>query len=139
MAAEFKPLTGGCLCGAVRYRVDQAPIDAGYCHCRQCQRSSGAPVLAWLTVAAPHFAYTHGAPTVYRSPEHGQREFCPVCGTQLVFRRLVDPVAADVTLASLDDPLRVMPQYHIWLQSNIGWFAIGDALPRYQDSGPDVL
>ncbi len=139
MPARFEPLTGGCLCGGIRYRIEHAPIDAAYCHCRQCQRSSGAPVLAWLTVAGQHFGYTQGTPAIYRSAEHGQREFCPDCGTQLVFRRLVNPQTADVTLASLDDPSKVPPQYHIWMQSNISWFATGDALPPYQDAGPDIL
>ena len=45
------PLEGGCLCGAVRYRISAEPIDAGYCHCRMCQRSTGAPVVSWLTMS----------------------------------------------------------------------------------------
>ena len=45
------PLEGGCLCGAVRYRISAEPHHAGYCHCRMCQRSAGAPVVAWLTGA----------------------------------------------------------------------------------------
>jgi hypothetical protein len=63
----FQPLTGGCLCGAVKYRISAAPLDAGYCHCRLCQKSSGAPTLAWLTVPIHGFAYTHGNPTRFHS------------------------------------------------------------------------
>lgn len=136
---SFEPLTGGCLCGAVRYRIERAPIDAGFCHCRQCQRSSGAPVLAWLTLHAPDFVYIRGAPAVYRSSMHGHREFCPACGAQLVFRNDADAATADVTLASLDDPARVAPQYHIWMGSNIAWFDLADSLPRFDDAGPDTL
>ncbi|WP_119460186.1 GFA family protein [Rhodospirillaceae bacterium SYSU D60014] len=43
------PPDGGCLCGAIRYRVSTPPLQAGYCHCRLCQRSTGAPVLSWAS------------------------------------------------------------------------------------------
>lgn len=49
---------GGCLCGKLRFRVTAAPLDAGYCHCRMCQRNSGAPVVAWVTFPAASWFYT---------------------------------------------------------------------------------
>ncbi len=130
-------LEGGCLCGAVRYRIDGVGIDAGYCHCRICQRSAGAPVLAWATVPVASFIYTCGVPTVYRSSEHGRREFCGQCGTQLVFRQVPLARTVDVTIASLDDPAVIAPEYHIWRGSRIPWFETGDELPRFEDAGPD--
>lgn len=130
-------LEGGCLCGAVRYRIDGPGIDAGYCHCRICQRSAGAPVLAWATVPAQSFIYTRGVPTVYCSSEHGRREFCGQCGTQLVFRHVPPARTVDVTIASLDDPTAIAPAYHIWRGSRIPWFETGDELPRFEDAGPD--
>ncbi|AXQ28452.1 GFA family protein [Solimonas sp. K1W22B-7] len=130
-------LEGRCLCGALRYRITLPVIDAGYCHCRLCQRSAGAPVLAWLTVPMAQFAWLAGTPVVFHSSEHSQREFCGACGTQLLFRRSADPQTVDVTIASLDDPEQLPPQYHIWRQSRIGWFETADSLPRHEDSGPD--
>ncbi|WP_375056742.1 GFA family protein [Zobellella sp. DQSA1] len=130
-------LEGGCLCGRLRYRITQAPIDAGFCHCRLCQRASGAPVLAWLTVAISGFDYRRGTPAAFDSSPHSQREFCPHCGTQLAFRRRQHATTVDVTLASLDHPARLAPQYHIWRQSRIDWFETADALPRYENAGPD--
>lgn len=130
-------LEGGCLCGAVQYRIGKTPIDAGYCHCRLCQRSSGAPVVAWLTVPIGGFTYTKGAPVIFNSSTHSQREFCGTCGTQIVFRRSVSPKTVDVTLASLYDPSQVSPQYHIWRQSRVAWFETADSLPRHEDAGPD--
>ncbi len=136
-ATAESELEGGCLCGAIRYRLHLEPLDAGYCHCRLCQRASGAPVLAWLTAPLRGFSYTKGRPAVYRSSDHAQREFCGSCGTHIAFRRTNAPKTVDVTLASLSDPSRITPQYHIWLQSKIRWLETGDSLPRHDGSGPD--
>ena len=130
-------LHGGCLCGAVRYTLAGSPIDAGYCHCRMCQLANGAPVVAWATVRAAAFQYRQGSPSTYVSSTRYQREFCATCGTQLVFRRQQTPGYVDVTLASLDDPGAVNPEYHIWRDSRIVWFETADQLPRHADAGPD--
>jgi hypothetical protein len=132
------PLEGGCLCGAARYRIDAEPHGANYCHCRMCQRSAGAPVVPWLTVASGDFAWTTGEPAVYRSSQKAERLFCPACGTQLVFREVAEPGHLDVTLASLDDPAGVRPSHHIWTTSRIVWFDTNDDLPRYPERGPGV-
>jgi hypothetical protein len=132
------PLEGGCLCGGVRYRIHTEPHDASYCHCRMCQRSTGAPVVPWLTTASEGFAWTRGEPAVYRSSPEAERLFCPTCGTQMVFRVIAEPHLLDVTLASLDDPEAVRPDHHIWTTSRIGWFDTRDDLPRHPERGPDV-
>ena len=129
-------IDGGCLCGAVRYRIDGAPVDAGFCHCRLCQRSTGAPVTAWLTVARGGFSYTKGRAASFASSLAARREFCTDCGTQLVFRE-ADSELLDVTVASLDDPTAVEPEYHIWAASRIRWLHLDDSLPVYADAGPD--
>ena len=129
-------LEGGCLCGKVRYRIDGAPRDPGYCHCRMCQRASGAPVVAWLTAARKDFAWTAGEPKVYASSPGAERLFCPICGSQLVFRAQAEPETLDVTLATLDDPPAIAPDHHSWTASRIAWFEIKDDLPRYPERGP---
>jgi hypothetical protein len=130
------PLDGGCLCGAVRYRISAAPSHADYCHCRMCQRATGAPVVPWLTVASQAFAWTTGEPAVYPSSQKAERLFCPTCGTQLVFREPAEPDHLDVTVASLDEPAAVRPSHHIWTTSRISWFDTADDLPRYPERGP---
>lgn len=130
-------LEGGCLCGQLRYRVAGEPIDAGYCHCRLCQRASGAPLLAWATYPSSAFTYLGIAPALFRATPGAQREFCPHCGTQVAFRTDRHPEWVDLTLASLDNPNRIVPQYHIWTASQIRWLHLDDALPRYGDAGPD--
>jgi hypothetical protein len=128
---------GGCLCGAIRYRVEGEPLDAGYCHCRMCQRSAGAPVLAWATFKVEQVEVLEGVPLRYRSSPEAQRAFCGACGTQLWFVTSKAPLLIDVTLASLDDPASIVPEYHIWTASRIPWLDTSDHLPRHQDGGPD--
>lgn len=127
--------TGGCLCGAVRYESTAAPRDAGYCHCRMCQISSGAPVLPWASFALGEFSYVKGGPKVYRSSRDGQREFCETCGSQLAFRPLGGETI-EINTGTLDDPAAVRPQYHIWCDSRVSWFDVDDELPRHPESAP---
>jgi len=131
-------VTGGCLCKEIRYSVPmEAKVDAGYCHCRLCQQSTGAPVVAWLTVQKNQFQYTKGHPKVFASSEKGEREFCSNCGTQLIFRFISEESKeVDITLASLDNPSVVHPTYHIWTQSQISWFEVKDSYPRHKESNP---
>lgn len=128
---------GGCLCGAIAYRIAGPLVDAGYCHCRLCQRAAGSPAVAWLTVANGDFGYTRGTPALYYSSADYQREFCASCGSPLAFRRRGDARTVDVTIATLADPAAVVPEYHIWRASRLHWFEVDDALPRYDDGGPD--
>ncbi len=125
-------LEGGCLCGALRYRCAVAPVDTGYCHCRLCQLSTGAPALAWASVPVEHFAYTKGRPALYASSSHGRREFCNICGTQIAFREQTDATLVDVNVGSLDEPAAAPPRRHVWTSSRIPWFETADALPRHE-------
>ncbi|MEM7221993.1 MAG: GFA family protein [Pseudomonadota bacterium] len=131
-----KDLTGACLCGAVRYRVVGAPLEAGYCHCRMCQRASGAPTQAWATYPIERLTYEGTAPQIYRSSRWGERRFCGACGSQLEFREAEEPTTVSLNLGTLDDPETVAPQMHIYCSSRLPWFETDDDLPRYpEDSG----
>jgi len=132
---EYK---GGCLCGAVRYASQQEPDDVGYCHCRLCQLSSGSPVSAWASFPLQTFQYTHGTPNIFKSSAHGQREFCGICGSQLLFRSSVSENSVDVNIGTLDKPTQVEPEYHIWTESQLKWFEIADNLPRHKQEEPDT-
>ncbi len=131
------PLRGACLCGSVAYELDGPPDNAGFCHCRMCQRASGAPVVAWGTWPIERLRLLGGEPRAFRSSARAERRFCPTCGTQLFFFTEDAPGSIDVTLASLDDPGQVAPQYHIWRMSRIPWLETADRLPRHEDDGPD--
>lgn len=78
-------LTGGCLCGHIRFAASGVPLYPHSCSCRMCQRHSGAPALVWVTYPAQAVAWTGpgGAPAVWRSSDLSCRAFCPVCGGTL--------------------------------------------------------
>jgi hypothetical protein len=127
---------GGCLCGAVRYRLEGPPLRADYCHCRVCQRAAGAPVVAWGTWPADRFAWSRGEPKSYASSARGERWFCPGCGTPLAFVDRGDPTLVDVTLASLDEPAAFPPECHAWTTSRVPWLELADGLPRHDGGRP---
>ena len=127
---------GGCLCGALRFRAEVRPIDAGYCHCTLCRRSTGAPVLAWASFPVAEFRYTKGQPTRYPSSAWGHREFCNECGTQIGYRKTDGAATIDVNLGCMDDPSEFPPKYHIHAANRISWFDTLDDLPRHAGSEP---
>ena len=130
-------IEGGCLCGAVRYRLASEPFDVGYCHCAMCRRATGAPVVAFGTVPFEDFQVI-GSPRRRRSSDFGERWFCAECGTQLAMHVDHQPDTIDFTVATLDDPERVRPQFHIFFGSRIEWFDTADRMPRYYSFRPDT-
>jgi hypothetical protein len=124
---------GGCFCGAVRYRVEGAPIDAAYCHCRICQRTTGAPAVPWASWPVERFSWAGPEPRTLESSAAGRRRFCGECGTQILFWTEAEPKLLDVNLVTLNRPEAVAPQYQIWTESRIPWFDTIDSLPRYLD------
>jgi len=135
-AATGSTEEGGCLCGAVRYRIE-GPIAPGvHCHCSLCRRSTGATVVTWITVARTAFRLLCGSPQVYRSSAVAERSFCGRCGTQLTFRHDEAPEAIDVTVASLDAPGRHPPDHHIFAADRLPWLRLDEQLIAYQGETP---
>lgn len=126
---ELEIHEGGCLCGRVRFRFQGAPLDTGYCHCRMCQRSSGAPAQPFVSVPIGAFSYTGEPPQVYRSSEWGERRFCPSCGSQLEYRERENPSEVSLNAGCLDEPGRFPPGRHIYTQSRLAWFDAAADLP----------
>ena len=131
--APSPPLAGGCCCGAIRYEVSAEPVDVCHCHCATCRRSSGAPMVTWLTVPRPALRLLSGTPRERRSSAAAVRGFCAECGTALTFRADAEPDTIDVTVASLDQPERIVPREHIWTRSALPWLRLDDDLPRYEE------
>ena len=125
-------LMGGCHCGAVRYEARGVPFHPTICHCVDCRRVAGAPVVAWFSVARDGFRVVRGAMRLYASSPRAERGFCADCGTPLTFAAHELPGEIDVTTASLDDPARVPPADHTQLVSRLAWMVVADGLPQYR-------
>jgi hypothetical protein len=126
-------LEGGCHCGAIRYWVRGAPVHAALCHCADCRRHSGAPMVCWTLFGNDDFAVTKGEARVYVSSEHGRRHFCGDCGTGLFYTsEAVFPGQTDVQSATLDDPAALPPQGQIQTAERIAWMTDLDRLPEFE-------
>lgn len=123
-------LTGGCLCGEIRYEADGEPFDVAVCHCVTCRRASGAPMVGWFSVKRAGFRL-QGELTAFCSSEEAVRRFCPRCGSPVIFDDERSPEVVDLATATLDDPNPVMPDRHIWARSQLAWVKLDDGLPRF--------
>ena len=120
--------TGGCQCGAVRYRLLGPPEHASICHCRMCQRASGQPFMAFARVKYENLQWTHGRLSIFRSSNVVERGFCSLCGTSLTYRH-VDGRNISVTIGSLDDPESARPMLQFGIEGKVSWFGQLDGLP----------
>lgn len=131
---DASAIEGGCLCGAIRYRIGAAPRASTLCHCTSCRRACGGPTLAWLVLNAGDLRFVRGEPASFRSSENVTRQFCGRCGTQLTYRNDANPDAIDITTASLDRPDAFPPTKEIWLEHRIGWETPNPAIDHYAQS-----
>jgi hypothetical protein len=123
---------GGCLCGAVRFRVELPTLFCGHCHCSMCRRSHGAGFVTWFAVPRASFRVETGEAelTRFRSSEHGTRSFCRRCGSSLFCESTHYPDVVDITLASMQGPIDRPPASHIYFDDRADWIIVNDGLPR---------
>ena len=123
---------GGCHCGAVRFAVEGAPVFSAICHCADCRRCSGAPVLAVGLFAADAFRWTRGEARAYASSEHTRRYFCAACGTGLAYiNEVLLPGIVDIRLAALDDPEAFPPTDQLQTGDTLSWMIAAHTLTAH--------
>jgi hypothetical protein len=135
------PITGGCLCRAVRYQFAAAPIATRACWCRVCQFigagsgtvNTGFPVAA-LTLSGELRDFR----SVADSGNIMHRQFCPSCGTHVFSASEARPTMVFVRTGTLDDPELVRPASTIWTSQAPSWACIDDTLPRIDCQPPPV-
>jgi len=122
---------GGCRCGRVRFRASADPIFTSYCHCRDCRKASGAPVLAFVGFCRDDVTFEAAGEKDY-GDSPARRSFCPECGTPIAYRddRLADRIY--FVLGAMDAPQCYPPTHHAFLCEALDFPAIEDSLPRYQ-------
>jgi hypothetical protein len=124
--------TGRCQCGAIRYEAEGEPSHHTLCHCGDCRRSAGAPVVGWIAYPADKLSVT-GAPRVYRSSELAARHFCGTCGTGLFYyNETVLPGIVDIQSCTLDEPDTVPPAAEIQTAERLAWMPAADGLAQFE-------
>lgn len=125
-------MNGGCLCGAVRYRVDGPLRPVIACHCRQCRKTSGHHVAA--TSAAREAVAVTGEVRWFRASDTARRGFCPVCGSHLFW----DGPGSHLSIhaGSLDGPTGLTLAGHIFCADKGDYYEIADDLPQSDGSDP---
>lgn len=127
-------MTGGCLCGKVRYKIEGQPLMQAVCHCRNCQKQAGS---AWSMIAGVPEAALEVTGTVKTYEDHGDsggavlRQFCPDCGSPLFSRVGSAPGLVFVKAGTLDDTSTFQPQVQVWTRSKQHWVDLGD-LPGFE-------
>jgi hypothetical protein len=131
--------TGGCLCGAIRYRAEGAPRGSVACHCRDCQRVAAGASANFLMLRKNDVTITDGEPRQWsKRGDSGRgitRAFCATCGSPLFITLEALPDAVGLTAGSLDDPSVFRPGMELWLGSAPPWHRPEPGVPHF-DKGP---
>jgi hypothetical protein len=129
-------LTGGCLCGGVRYEVSEPPVSASYCHCKRCQRRTGTAASVQARLAPGSLHVTQGAELVREfDPLDGWPKcFCSACGGALWSRHPTDEGVVSVRLGTFDEDPGIRPEYRQFVAYAAPWEPIpDDGLLRYEE------
>jgi hypothetical protein len=135
------PLTGGCMCGAVRFEVDEPLVSSGYCHCTRCQRRTGTAASASARVVPGSLRIVSGEELLHAwdPPEGFSKVFCSVCGSAMWSRSQEDPSIVSVRLGAFDGDPGIRPGDHTFVAYAATWETIpDDGLPRYPEGRPTV-
>ncbi len=134
-------VTGGCLCGSVRYEINAPAISAGYCHCSICQKFTGSAMSTWTAFPASALKFVSEEPRYFPSSPIAERGFCRKCGSSLTYKLVRPRLAAYIVVftPSLDQPTGLAPTAHNGIESQMPWIDILDDLPRTQSAESRIL
>lgn len=124
---------GRCRCGEVRIRARGRPEAVVYCHCRDCRRSSGAPVSLFVGYRTEQVE-RRGEPKVYESSPGVRRSFCLECGSPISYEDERLPGKVYFHTGVFDEPEKFEPRAHSWFSQRLWWLDLRDDLLRYRES-----
>lgn len=130
---------GGCLCGAVRYRVRGAPLWVAHCHCRSCRRATASAMATYAGYAEDSFVVETGDPARYSSSPGVTRSFCGRCGSPLTYASERWPGEIHIFVCTLDEPEALTPRAHVHVAERLSWLHTNDGLPEFQTTSGDTL
>ena len=127
-------LSGGCQCGAVRFRVEGEPGRASICWCRMCQKAFAGPFGALVTVDVADLTWTRGERSTFQSSDAVKRGFCAACGTPLTFEYSAEKI--DLAVFAFDDPSGVEPVVQLAIEGRPAWTEHLAGMPVRPPTGP---
>jgi len=132
-------LTGKCLCGGVRFEIDEDLGPIIYCHCSMCRRATGSAFASNATVRSASFRTTSGEELIreYQSSPDGIRGFCSRCGSSIYGRSPSMPSLRRIRLGTLDSDPGNRSVANIWMGSKSPWFEVTDHLERFEEEPPE--
>ena len=133
--SDERKVSGGCMCGAIRYEVPESPLGIGICHCRTCQQQTGSAFWVGVRFPGEDVHWTAGEPAYYESSDHMHRGFCPDCGSAICYRFLESPYpgftnSISLAIGTFDDPHRWKPEFHFAEENQLEWTKFEDGLER---------
>jgi hypothetical protein len=133
-------ISGGCLCGAIRFELDERPTLAGYCHCTRCQRRTGTASSAQARIDASSFTLVRGEESLgaWRHPDGGfEKCFCRICGSHLFSRDPDGSGQMSIRMSAFDEDPGVRPQWRTFVAYAAPWEPIPeDGLERHPEGRP---
>jgi hypothetical protein len=127
---------GGCACGAVRYRLESAPMFVHCCHCRDCQRQTGSAFALNALIETDRVAVLAGEPQAVAVPTDGGRPHrifrCAACQTALWSEYGGVAKLRFVRVGTLDDPAAIPPDVHIYTRSKQPWVTLPPDVPAFE-------
>jgi hypothetical protein len=134
------PVEGGCICGAVRYRLSAPPLGVYNCHCKDCQRSAGSAFSSSMIVHREAFELIGGPTEIYdKRADSGRivrQHSCPVCATRMFNEPQASPDILVVRPGTLDDSAWAVPVGAIWTASRAPWVEIAADEPSFPGQAP---
>jgi hypothetical protein len=133
MTASRQTHEGSCQCGRVRYKVEGPLSNMSNCHCTDCRKNSGAAFVTYVEAPKSAFIYVKGADLVqtHKADSGTKRAFCRQCGSTLGCYVDNDDLM-EIAAATLDTPIDLRPEYHIYVRSKVSWYDIQDGLPQFE-------
>jgi hypothetical protein len=132
-------ITGGCLCGGVRWELSEPPLFASYCHCTRCQRRTGTAASAQARIASGSLQITAGEELIrcWEPADGAPKCFCSNCGGALWSKDAQSGEIMSVRLGTFDDDPGVRPEYHTYVAYAAVWEPLpDDGLPRFPERKP---
>ncbi len=128
-------MTGGCMCGSVRYETRGDPFQIGHCHCNSCRKHNGAAVVTLAGFLADQVTFSGKPRKLYESSPGANRAFCENCGTPLTWEgdggEELGPLL-ELHISTFDNPDALVPTGHMFYPEKVAWFDVADDLPRYE-------